>query len=329
MRALLSCEPGGPDSLKLLDVAEPVAGPRQMVIAVKACGVNYPDLLTIQDLYQVKTARPFAPGAEIAGVVTSLGTGVDEFAVGDRVAARIGTGGMAEAVAVDVERCSPIPDGMSFVDAAVMQFTFETALYALRNRARLQPGETALILGAGGGVGVAAVQVARNLGARVIAAASSADKLAFACSHGAADGVLYPAEAPQDRKAVGQRFKEAVGGGGADVVIDPVGGWLTDPAIRCVADGGRYVVLGFTAGIASLPLNLPLLKNCDVLGVNWRTFTLTQPEALRDNKRQLERWYAEGQLSSGVTAEFALPEGDRAIQRIADRSAVGKVVVVM
>ncbi|MGX7741028.1 NADPH:quinone oxidoreductase family protein [Rhodopseudomonas parapalustris] len=329
MRALLSCEPGGPDSLKLLDVAEPVAGPRQMVIAVKACGVNYPDLLTIQDLYQVKTARPFAPGAEIAGVVTSLGTGVDEFAVGDRVAARIGTGGMAEAVAVDVERCSPIPDGMSFVDAAVMQFTFETALYALRNRARLQPGETALILGAGGGVGVAAVQVARNLGARVIAAASSAEKLAFACSHGAADGVLYPAEAPQDRKAVGQRFKEAVGGGGADVVIDPVGGWLTDPAIRCVADGGRYVVLGFTAGIASLPLNLPLLKNCDVLGVNWRTFTLTQPAALRDNKRQLERWYAEGQLSSGVTAEFALPEGDRAIQRIADRSAVGKVVVVM
>lgn len=328
MRALLSCEPGGPDSLKLLDVAEPVAGPHQMVIAVKACGVNYPDLLTIQDLYQVKTARPFAPGAEIAGVVTSLGTGVDEFAVGDRVAARIGTGGMAEAVAVDVERCSPIPDGMSFVDAAVMQFTFETALYALRNRARLQPGETALILGAGGGVGVAAVQVARNLGARVIAAASSAEKLAFACSHGAADGVLYPAEAPQDRKAVGQRFKEAVGGG-ADVVIDPVGGWLTDPAIRCVADGGRYVVLGFTAGIASLPLNLPLLKNCDVLGVNWRTFTLTQPEALRDNKRQLERWYAEGQLSSGVTAEFALPEGDRAIQRIADRSAVGKVVVVM
>lgn len=328
MRALLSCEPGGPDSLKLLDVAEPIASPRQVVIAVKACGVNYPDLLTIQDLYQVKTARPFAPGAEIAGVVTSLGTEVDEFAVGDRVAARIGTGGMSEAVAVDVERCAPIPDGMSFVDAAVMQFTFETALYALRNRARLQPGETALILGAGGGVGIAAVQVGRNLGARVIAAASSEEKLAFARSHGAAGGVLYPAEAAQDRKAVGQRFKEAVGGG-AEVVIDPVGGWLTDPAIRCVADGGRYVVLGFTAGIPSLPLNLPLLKNCDVLGVNWRTFTLTQPEALRDNKRQLERWYADGRLSSGITAEFPLPDGGRAIQRLADRSAVGKVVVVM
>lgn len=328
MRALLSCEPGGPDSLKLLDVAEPVAGPRQMVVAVKACGVNYPDLLTIQDLYQVKTARPFAPGAEIAGVVTSLGAEVDEFAIGDRVAARIGTGGMAEAVAVDVGRCAPIPDGMSFVDAAVMQFTFETALYALRNRAGLQPGETALILGGGGGVGIAAVQVARNLGATVIAAASSEEKLAFARSHGAADGVLYSAEVPQDRKAMGQRFKEAVGSG-ADVVIDPVGGWLTDPAIRCIADGGRYVVLGFTAGIPSLPLNLPLLKNCDVLGVNWRTFTLTQPEALRDNKSQLERWYAEGLLSSGITAEFALADGGRAIQRLAERSAVGKVVVVM
>ncbi|MFZ5736741.1 MAG: NADPH:quinone oxidoreductase family protein [Pseudomonadota bacterium] len=328
MRALLSCEPGGPDSLKLLDVAEPVAGPRQVVVAVKACGVNYPDLLTIQDLYQVKTARPFAPGAEIAGVVTSLGAEVDEFAVGDRVAARIGTGGMAEAVAVDVGRCAPIPDGMSFVDAAVMQFTFETALYALRNRAGLQPGETALVLGAGGGVGIAAVQVARNLGARVIAAASSEEKLSFARSHGATGGVLYPTDTPQDRKAVGQRFKEAVGGG-ADVVIDPVGGWLTDPAIRCIADGGRYVVLGFTAGIPSLPLNLPLLKNCDVLGVNWRTFTLTQPEALRDNKSQLERWYAEGLLSSGITAEFALADGGRAIQRLAERSAVGKVVVVM
>ena len=221
-----------------------------------------------------------------------------------------------------------IPDGMSFVDAAVMQFTFETALYALRNRARVQPGETVLILGAGGGVGIAAVQVARNLGARVVAAASSDAKLAFARDHGAAVGVLYPAEAPQDRKAIGQRFRAAVGDG-ADVVIDPVGGWLTDSAIRCVADGGRYVVLGFTAGIPSLPLNLPLLKNCDVLGVNWRTFTLTQPDALRANKRELQQWYSNGLLSAGITAEFALPDGGAAIQRLADRQAVGKVVVVI
>ncbi|MBI5131648.1 MAG: NADPH:quinone oxidoreductase family protein [Rhodopseudomonas palustris] len=328
MRALMSCEPGGSASLRLLDRPDPVAGPGQVVIAVRACGVNYPDLLTIQDLYQVKTPRPFAPGAEIAGEVTALGPDVAAFRIGDRVAARIGTGGMAEAVAVNVDRCAPIPDGMSFVDAAVMQFTFETALYALRNRARVQPGETVLILGAGGGVGIAAVQVARNLGARVVAAASSDAKLAFARDHGAAAGVLYPAEAPQDRKAVGQRLKAAVGDG-ADVVIDPVGGWLTDSAIRCVADGGRYVVLGFTAGIPSLPLNLPLLKNCDVLGVNWRTFTLTQPDALRANKRELQRWYSNGLLSAGITAEFALPDGGEAIQRLADRQAVGKVVVVI
>ncbi|WP_022720884.1 NADPH:quinone oxidoreductase family protein [Rhodopseudomonas sp. B29] len=328
MRALMSDEPGGPETLQLLDVPEPVAAAGQILIAVKACGVNYPDLLMIQDLYQVKAPRPFAPGAEIAGVVTALGPDVTQFSVGDRVAARIGTGGMAEAVAVDVSRCAPIPDGMSFVDAAVTQFTFETALYALRNRAAVKPGETVLVLGAGGGVGIAAVQVGRNMGARVIAAASSEDKLAFARKHGAADGVLYPPSAPADRKAVSRQFKAALGAG-ADVVIDPVGGWLTDVAIRCVADGGRYVVLGFTAGIPSLPLNLPLLKNCDVLGVNWRAFTLTQAEAVHDNKRELMRWFAEGRLSSGITAEYALADGARAIQQLANRSAVGKIVVII
>ncbi len=328
MRALLSREPGGPETLKLVDVPGPVAAPGQIVIAIKACGVNYPDLLMIQDLYQVKAPRPFAPGAEIAGVVTALGDDVTGFRVGDRVTARIGTGGMAEAVAVDAARCAPIPDGMSFVDAAVMQFTFETALYALRNRAQLKPGETVLVLGAGGGVGIAAVQVARIMGARVIAAASSDDKLAFARQHGAVGGVLYPASAPADRKEIGQRFKAAVGAG-ADVVIDPAGGWLADTAIRCVADGGRYAVLGFTAGIPSLPLNLPLLKNCDVLGVNWRTFTLTQPEALAANKSELQSWYKQGLLSAGVSAQFPLAQGGEAIRLLADRRAVGKIVVTI
>lgn len=328
MRALMSCEAGGPEALKLLDVAEPVAAPGQILIAVKACGVNFPDLLMIQDLYQVKAPRPFAPGAEVAGVVAALGRDVTQFRIGDRVAARIGTGGMAEAVAADVSRCSPIPDGMSFVDAAVMQFTFETALYALRDRAAVRPGETVLVLGAGGGVGIAAVQVARNLGARVIAAASSDAKLAFAREHGASDGVLYPESAPADRKSVSQRLKTALGAG-ADVVIDPVGGWLAETAIRSVADGGRYVVLGFTAGIPSLPLNLPLMRNCDVLGVNWRTFTLTQPEAVRANKTQIEKWYADGRISAGITTELPLAQGADAIRLMADRRAVGKIVVVI
>lgn len=329
MRALMSFEPGGPETLRLLDVPAPIPDAGQVLLEVKACGVNYPDLLTIQDLYQVKAARPFAPGAEVAGIVSALGSGVTGYHVGQRLAARIGTGGMAEFVAVDAGRCSPIPEGMPFADAAVMQFTFETAYYALHSRARLQAGETVLVLGAGGGVGVAAVQVARNLGAHVIAAASSEEKLSFASKHGASGTVLYPSAAPKDRREMTARLKNSVGIRGADVVIDPVGGWLTEAAIRCLAEGGRYLVLGFTAGIPSLPLNLPLLKNCDVLGINWRTFTLQQDPRNDTNRQEIQRWYREGILSPGISAKFPLHEGGKAIQLIADRSAVGKIVVTI
>ncbi|WP_454633500.1 NADPH:quinone oxidoreductase family protein [Bradyrhizobium cenepequi] len=329
MRALMSCEPGGPETLRLLDVPEPVPGPGQVIVAVKACGVNYPDLLTIQDRYQVKTPRPFAPGAEVAGVVAAVGEGVTGLRLGDRVAARTGTGGMAEFVAVDAARCSPIPDGMSFVDAAVMQFTFETAYYALHTRAGVRAGETVLVLGAGGGVGIAAVQVARNLGARVVAAASSEEKLGFARQHGAAEGVIYSADTTGDGRELAARLKQAVGSRGADVILDPVGGWLSEAAIRCIAEGGRYLVLGFTAGIPSLPLNLPLLKNCDVLGINWRTFTLARDPCVAENRRALQAWYSQGMLSPGISAEFPLQEGGKAIQHLADRRALGKVVVVI
>lgn len=329
MRGLMSCEPGGPESLRLLEVPDPVPGAGQVLMAVRACGVNYPDVLTIQDRYQVKTPRPFAPGGEVAGVVSAVGPGVTGFSVGDRVAARTGTGGMAEFVAVAVDRCIPIPDGMSFADAAVMQFTFETSYYALHTRARVQAGETALVLGAGGGVGIAAVQVARNLGARVIAAASSEEKLAFARQHGAAVGVLYPAEMPESRNEVTSRLKTAVGPSGAAVIIDPVGGWLAEAAFRSVAEGGRYLVLGFAAGIPSLPFNLPLLKNCDVLGINWRTFTLSEDPRIVTNRRQLQDWYDQRLLSPGITAKFSLQEGSEAIQRLACRQVVGKVVIVV
>jgi NADPH2:quinone reductase len=329
MRALMSCEPGGPETLRLLDVPAPVPVAGQVLLAVKACGVNYPDLLTIQDRYQVKTPRPFAPGAEVAGIIAAVGSGVSGFCVGQRIAARIGTGGMAEFVAVDAGRCSPIPEEMSFADAAVMQFTFETAYYALHTRANLKAGETVLVLGAGGGVGVAAVQVARNLGAHVVAAASSQEKIDFARRYGAGAGFLYPAVMPEDRREITARLKGAVGSRGADVVIDAVGGWLTEAAIRCVAEGGRYLVLGFTAGIPSLPLNLPLLKNCDVLGINWRTFTLQQDPRNEANRRELQRWYREGILSPGISAEFPLHDGGKAIQLLADRSAVGKIVVTI
>lgn len=329
MRALMSCEPGGPETLRLLDVPVPIPGLGQVLLEVKACGVNYPDFLTIQDKYQVKSPRPFSPGAEVAGTVSAIGAGVSELHVGQRVAARIGTGGMAEFVVVDAERCSKIPDEMSFADAAVMQFTFETAYYALHTRAQLKAGETVLVLGAGGGVGIAAVQVARNLGAHVVAAASSEEKVNFARRHGAAGGIIYPSAAPDDRREVATLLKSLVGTRGADVVIDPVGGWLSETAIRCVAEGGRYLVLGFTAGIPSLPLNLPLLKNCDVLGINWRTFLLQQGQRNDANRRELHRWYREGILSPGITAEFSLPEGGKAIQILADRNAVGKIVVTI
>jgi len=207
---------------------------------------------------------------------------------------------MAEFVVADVSRCSVIPEGMSFADAAVMQFTFETAYYALSNRAQLKAGETVLVLGAGGGLGIASVQVARHLGGRVIAAGSSQEKVDFACRHGASGGLVYPSTAPEDRREVAALLKGSVGPQGADVIVDPVGGWLSEAAIRSLAEGGRYLVLGFTAGIPSLPLNLPLLKNGDILGINWRTFVLQQSAQNDAHRRELHRWYSEGNLSPGI-----------------------------
>lgn len=327
MRALVSSEPGGPEALRLVDLPRPVAAAGQVLLEVKACGVNYPDFLTIQDKYQVKIPRPFAPGAEVAGVVVAVGAEVSEPQIGDHVAARIGTGGMAEYVAVDAARCSRLPPDMPFTDAAVMQFTFETAYYALKTRANLAQNETVLVLGASGGVGSAAVQIARNLGARVIAAASSERKLAFAMANGANDGVVYSAHAASDPREAASMFKAAVGRTGAQVVFDPVGGWLSEAALRSLAEGGRYLVVGFTAGIPPIPLNLPLLKNGDILGVNWRTFVLQQPDENRRNQAVLQSWYRDGRLSPGITAEYALDQGGAAIRLLAERNAVGKVVV--
>lgn len=329
MRALISREPGGPDTLQLEKVPAPVPAAGQILIAIRACGVNYPDFLIIHDRYQVKMPRPFSPGAEIAGTVAALGPGVSGFQVGQRVAARVGTGGMAEFIAVDIGRCSAIPDDMPFTDAAVMQFTFETAYYALHDRAHVEPGDTVLVLGAAGGVGSAAIQIARNLNARVIAAASSQEKIDYA-QHLAADGTcLYPQMAPDDRRDVVALMKAAVGSKGADVIVDPVGGWLAEAAIRCLAEGGRYLVLGFTAGIPSLPLNMPLLKNADILGINWRTFSLGNGAQNAVNRQRIQDWYREGRLSAGISAEFPLDAGDKAIQLVADRLALGKIVVTI
>ena len=329
MRALMSCEPGGPETLKMMEIATPVPGKGQVLIEVRACGVNYPDVLTIQDKYQVKTSRPFAPGAEVAGVVAGIGPDVSGFEIGQNIIARTGTGGMAEYVAVGADRCSRMPDGIPFEDAAVMQFTFETAYYALVTRAGIKQRDTVLVLGAGGGVGSAAVQIARNLGAVVVAAASSEEKLAFARGLGASKSAIYPQEAPADKRAIVAALRDSLGPHGANIIVDPVGGWLSEPALRCLAEDGRFLVLGFTGGIASVPLNLPLLKNGDVMGINWRTFTLQQDARGLANKAVLARWYREGKLSPGISARFSLEEGDRAIKLVADRQVVGKVVVTI
>ncbi len=304
---------------------------RDRLIAIKACGVNFPDLLTIQDRYQVKAPRPFAPGAEIAGVVTATGEGVTGFAAGDRVIGRCGTGGMAEMIALEADRCARIPAVMPFADAAAFQFTYATGYFALETRGRLKADETVLVLGAAGGVGLAAIQIAKALGARVIAGVSSEQKLAFAKAHGADDGLIYPPrlDTETDQREFSGRLKAVLGPGGADVVVDPVGGPLTEVALRNTARGGRFLILGFTAGIASVPMNVPLLKSCDILGIDWRVFLLTHPEVNAANLEALFDLYTRGWIAPVITETFPLAHGAEAIARLQGRSAMGKIVVTM
>jgi NADPH:quinone reductase len=330
MRALMSYEPGGPETLRMETLLDPVPAAGQVLISVAACGVNYPDLLLIQDLYQVRASRPFSPGAEIAGTIKAIGDGVVDFVPGDRVAARCGTGGMAELIAIDAARCTKIPDTMPFLDAAAFQFTYETAFYALVTRGRLGPGDTVLVLGAAGGVGSAAIQVAKALGARVVAAASSEEKLAFAMAQGADGGLVYQLadDSPEAKKDLARAMKSAVGPGGANLIVDPVGGFAVEPAMRCAAEGGRYLILGFTAGIGAMPMNLPLLKSCDVMGINWRTFTLEKAARSAENRARLIELYVDRKITPAITKTYRLEEGGAAIAAFKDRGVLGKVVVI-
>lgn len=331
MWAVLSRDPGGPETLSIERLDDPRPGPGQVLIAIAACGVNFPDLLFIQDLYQIKLPRPFSPGAEVAGVVEAVGEGVTGFRPGDRVIGRCGWGGMAEKIAIDEGRCLAIPAAMPFEDAATFLFTYATARYALVTRGRLRAGETVLVLGAAGGVGVAAVQVAKALGARVLAAVSSADKLDFARQQGADDGLVYPTDIAGDAAArdLTKAIRQLTGASGADLVLDPVGGALAEPALRGIAEGGRYLVLGFTAGIAKLPLNLPLLKSCDVMGVNWRSFLLADPAGNAANEQALLELYRRGLIKPAITGRYPLARAAEAIGRLQGRSLLGKIVVTM
>jgi NADPH2:quinone reductase len=331
MKALLSRQAGGPETLVLEEIPEPVPGRGEVRIKVRAVGVNFPDLLIIQDLYQIKPPRPFAPGGELSGVVEALGEGVTNVKVGDRVLVSPVRSAMAEKAIAGAGNCWKIPDSMPFDEAAALLLTYGTSQHALKDRAQLRSGETLLVLGAGGGVGLAAVELGKAMGARVIAAASSADKLALAREHGADDGVQYPV-GPLDKtaaRALTDRFKAVCGAGGANVVYDGIGGDYTEAALRAIAWAGRHLVVGFTAGIPKPPLNLALLKGCEIVGVFWGEFTQRNPALHAANVAALMALYLDGKIKPAVTERFPLSRGGEAIGRLGSRAARGKIVVTV
>jgi len=331
MKALLSKAVGGPDTLVLDELPSPEAKPGHAVISVKACGVNYPDVLIIEDKYQFKPARPFAPGGEVSGVVKALGEGVSHLKVGQRVLGNTGWGGMAEEMVLEASRLIPIPDAMPFDTAAAFIMTYGTSYYGLKDRGHLKPGETLLVLGAAGGVGLAAVELGKAMGARVIAAASSQEKVDLCLKHGADAGVVYP-QGPFDKdsaKALASQFKEACGEHGADVIYDGVGGDYAEAALRSMAWEGRFLVIGFPAGIPRIPLNLALLKGCDIVGVFWGAAVTKDPKGHQQNVKELFELYTAGKIKPYVSEHFPLAQAGEAIKHLASRKAMGKVVVTM
>ena len=322
MRAIICCRHGEPAALEYGHLPEPALGEGQVRIGVRACGVNYPDVLMIAGRYQVQPELPFAPGAELSGDILECGPGVRGLATGQRVLALTGHGAMAEQVCVDASRVLPIPDDMSYETAAGFLLAYGTACHALKQRAALAAGETLLVTGAAGGVGLCAVELGRVMGATVIAAASSADKLEIARQHGATHVVNYAEESLRDRT------RELTEGRGADVIFDPVGGELFDQCLRSIAWNGRILVIGFAAGsIQAIPANLPLLKGCSVVGVFWGRFVEKEPAVHAENVRELLAHVAAGRLRPHVSEVLPLERGAEALARLAERRAVGKVVV--
>ncbi len=322
MKALLCTHYGPPDALSIADISEPEPGAGEAVVRVHAAALNFFDTLIIAGTYQHKPAFPFSPAAEFAGVVERVGAGVGNFAPGDRVLGNIGWGAAREKVAVAADRLVAIPDGLDFDHAAGLTVTYGTTLYALKDRARLRPGETLAVLGAAGGTGLSAVEIGKLMGARVIACASSDDKLALTRAHGADAGVNY---ATSDLKL---KLRELTGGKGVDVVYDPIGGDQGEAALRGMDWGGRFLVIGFAAGaLPKLPLNLVLLRSYDVLGVYWGAWTERDPAGNRANMAQILAWCAGGQLSPHVGDVYPLADAVSALKAIAARKAMGKVIL--
>ncbi|MGB6541986.1 MAG: NADPH:quinone oxidoreductase family protein [Xanthobacteraceae bacterium] len=322
MKAILCTRYCTPDELELADIPQPTAGPGEALVRVKAAALNFFDLLIIAGKYQVKPPFPFSPASEFAGVVESVGAGVTDIAVGDRVLGSTGHGTAREYIAVPAKQLVKIPEELDFDRAAGLTVTYGTTLYALRERAQLKSGETLAVLGASGGVGLAAIEIGKIMGARVIACASSAEKLDFARAHGADETVNYASE---DLRGA---LKRLGGERGIDVIYDPVGGPYAEPAVRSLGWEGRYLVIGFAAGeIPKLPLNLVLLKSCDIRGVIWGAWVARNPQGQRALMTDIVRWCAEGKLSGHVHAVYPLAEIATALKAIADRKAMGKIVL--
>jgi NADPH2:quinone reductase len=330
MKAILSKAPGLPNTLVLEDVPSPSPKAGEVVVSVKAVGVNFPDFLIIQDMYQLKPPRPFSPGGEIAGVVKEVGEGVTALKAGDKVFGGIGAGGMREEVVIAASRMNKLPDFMPFEEGAALLMTYGTSHYALKHRGHLKAGEKLLVLGAAGGVGLAAVELGKAMGAEVIAAASSQDKVDFAISKGAAKGFVYPSNplSKDQQKSFSDQIKD-ISGGGVDVIYDGVGGDYAEPAVRAMNFEGRFLVVGFPAGIPKLPLNLTLLKSCQIVGVFWGGWVARDPKGFQDSLGELFSLYQAGKIRPHISNRYPLEKAADAILELSERRAKGKVVITL
>lgn len=328
MKAMLSIEPGGPESLTWTELPDPAPAKGELLVEIRAAGVNFPDTLIIQDLYQMKPPRPFAPGGEIAGVVAAIGEGVEGYAIGDWVLALTGHGGFATHRCIDAAQAIRIPDAMPFEDAACFVFTYGTSYHALKDRAHMKPGESLLILGAAGGVGVAAIELGKAMGAKVIAAVSSDDKAAFCREVGADETLVYGRSLDKgQQKDFSSQIKALSGKDGVDVVYDSVGGAYSEPALRAMAWEGRFLVVGFPAGIAQIPMNLPLLKGCDIVGVFWGASVYRDPKGHAENMAELFALYEQGMIKPRISETLKMQDAATALNLVQDRKALGKIVL--
>ncbi len=322
MRAVLCNAFGPPEDLVVADVSDPSPGPGEVLIEVKAAPVTFPDTLMLEDKYQFKADLPYVPGAEVAGVVTSLGDGVDDVEVGTRVVCGLGSvGGYAELAVAKASSVRRLPDGVGFAESTGLLYAHGTTYYGLKERGHLQEGETLLVLGAGGHVGLSAVEIGKLMGARVIAAASTEEKLDLCRERGADETINYAEENLKDRA------KELTGGAGVDVVYDVVGGEYAEQALRAIGWEGRFLVIGFTAGIPSIPLNLTLLKSCQIVGVFYGAMTARDPVLANQIAEDLLQWVADGQLRPHISASYGLDGAAAALRSLMDRTSIGKIVI--